>query len=333
MTTTLTKAEQEGLLTIALMAAFADGGKSDLERAEVKRVTESLPEGEVNPSVIYQRVLLGQTTLAEAVGSLTTPDTRKLAYELAVGVCEADDTLNEAEKRFLDEARRELRLEEPAVAAIEREAEALTQTAVPPPVMAQPPVVSSVAAPQPGAAAGVTDPEVDRMILNYSILNGALELLPESLATLAIVPLQMKMVYRVGQQYGYELDRRHITELIGAAGVGLTSQAVEGYARKILGGFLGKLGGGLARGAGQRVAGPALSFASTYALGQLAQRYYSGGRQLSTGQLKESFAVLADQARSLHGRYAGEIQQRANTLNPGQLLNLVRGQRAGELGI
>jgi len=105
-------------------------------------------------------------------------------------------------------------------------------------------------------------------VLNYSILNGALELLPDSLATMAIVPLQMKMVYRIGKRYGYELDRRHITELLGAAGVGLTSQVVEGFARKLFGGLLGKVAGGLGRRAGDQLAGSAMSFASTYALVQ-----------------------------------------------------------------
>ena len=49
--------------------------------------------------------------------------------------------------------------------------------------------------------------EQDSVILNYAILNGALELLPDTLASMAIIPLQMKMVYRIGKSYGYELDR------------------------------------------------------------------------------------------------------------------------------
>ena len=70
------------------------------------------------------------------------------------------------------------------------------------------------------------------MILNYAILNGALELLPESLATMAIIPLQMKMVYRVGMSHGFELDRGHIKDFIATLGVGLTSQYVEQIGRK-----------------------------------------------------------------------------------------------------
>jgi hypothetical protein len=93
---------------------------------------------------------------------------------------------------------------------------------------------------------------------------------------------------------------------------------------------MGKVAGGLGRGAGRQIASSALSFASTYALGQLAQRYYAGGRQLTALQLKELFSTLTEQARSLHGRYAGEIEQRASRLKPGQLLSLVRGHAPGD---
>ena len=38
-----------------------------------------------------------------------------------------------------------------------------------------------------------------------------------------------------------------------------------------------------------------------------------------------------EQARLLHSRHAGEIQQRASTLNPAQLHNLVRGNPGNDL--
>jgi uncharacterized protein (DUF697 family) len=267
--------------------------------------------------------LLHQVTPASAVASLASPAARRLAYEMAVCVCEADDLLNDAERTFLADLRRELKLDGEAVASFQQETDALVQV----PLVTPAPTAPSQSLGLTASAAGA---EVDRMILNYAILNGALELLPESLATMAIVPLQMKMVYRVGKRYGFELDRRHITELLGAAGVGLSSQVVEGFARKLLGGLLGKAAGGMGRKVGQQVASSAMSFASTYALGQMAQRYYAGGRTLSGMQLKELFGSLTEQAKTLHGRYAGEIQQKARGINPAQLLNLVRGGQAGD---
>ena len=75
-----------------------------------------------------------------------------------------------------------------------------------------------------------TEAELDKSILNYSILNGALELLPQSMASMAIIPLQMKMVYRIGKSYGYELDRGHIKDFLATAGIGMASSRLSSTA-------------------------------------------------------------------------------------------------------
>lgn len=311
----MTPIEQESILTLSLMAAFADGVKNDAERAEVKRIAESLPHDAVQAAALYQRVLLRQVSVAQAATLLQSPELRQLAYEMAVCVCDADGTQTEVERTFLSELRRALQIEAGKVAAFEQSTDAL---AIEP--------LADAALPPAISQASAVDGQVDKMVLNYAILNGALELLPESLATMAIVPLQMKMVYRVGKSYGHELDRGHIKELLAAAGLGLTSQVLEGYARKLLGGLLGKVGGGLAKGAGKQVAGSAMPFATTWALGKLAKQYYAGGRKLSAIELRQLFGSLTEQARSLHSRYAGDIQQKAGSVNMSQLLPLIRGQ-------
>lgn len=306
--------EQEAIFTICLMAAFADGGKSDLERTELKRIAEGFP-GIANAPVLYQRVLTGQVNAQQAASAITSPDLRQLAYEMAVCVCEADDVINDAERKFLAGLRQDLRLDPATVAAFERQAETI----------AAEPVAAAVPPPLPGVSPQTMDAETDRTILNYAILNGSLELLPESLATMAIIPLQMKMVYRIGKASGHDLDRGHIKELLAAAGVGLTSQVVEGFARKLIGGLAGKfIGGGIVRGLTNQLTSSATSFASTYALGHLAWRYYSGGRKLSGAQIKETFASLLGEAKSLHSRHAGEIQQKAGQVSISKLLPLIR---------
>jgi uncharacterized protein (DUF697 family)/tellurite resistance protein len=324
MTAPLTQTEKESILTLCLMAAFADGGKSDVERKELKRIAENFPESDVNLAALYHRVLLRQVSPAQTAQALANAETRQLAYEMAVCVCEADDVLNEPEKQFLAELRRELQLNTAETARIEQRAEALAVEPLAKPGSAPPPVIA--VAPTT-AHATVASPEVDKMILNYAILSGALELLPDSLATMAIIPLQMKMVYRIGKAHGYELDRGHIKELLGVVGVGLTSQVVEGYARKLLGGLLSKLGGGMVKSVGKQVAGSAMSFATTWALGRLAHQYYAGGRTLSAMELRQLFGSLTEQVRGLHGNYASAIREKAGSLNFSQLLPLIRGQR------
>jgi uncharacterized protein (DUF697 family) len=172
----------------------------------------------------------------------------------------------------------------------------------------------------------VDAPELDRSILNYAILNGALEILPESLATMAIIPLQMKMVYGIGKSHGYELDRGHIKDLLATLGVGLTAQYVEGIGRKLIGGLLRRVGGGWAEMLGEQAASSAMAFATTYALGQAAKQYYGGGRTLGMDQLKAAFQSLLGEAEALRSRYAGEIAQKARTINVNELLALVKQQ-------
>ena len=166
--------------------------------------------------------------------------------------------------------------------------------------------------------------ETDSMILNYAILNGALELLPQGLASMAIIPLQMKMVYRIGKAHGYELDRGHVKDFLATAGVGLTSQYVEQFGRKLVGGLLGKLAGGLGRAIGSAATGAGFSFASTYALGQVARRYYAGGRELSGDMLREAFSSMLGEAKSMQSRYVPQIEQKARTLDLGEVMKSIK---------
>jgi len=167
--------------------------------------------------------------------------------------------------------------------------------------------------------------DIGRMIENgLGRRNGAIELLPQSLATMAIIPLQIKLVYRIGQAYGFELDKGHIREFLATVGVGLTSQYVEQFGRRLLGGLLGGVAGGLGRGIGRVAAGAAFSFATTYALGQLAKRYYAGGRQMSTALLRETYQSLLGEAKQLQARHSPEIEHKASTLDAAQVMSLVR---------
>jgi len=175
------------------------------------------------------------------------------------------------------------------------------------------------------AALEASQPALDKMILNYAILNGALELLPQSWATVAIIPLQIKMVYRIGKAHGVALDQGHIREFIAAAGVGLGSQYLEQFGRRLLGGLVGKAAGRMAGGLAGRATGVAFSFATTYALGQLAKRYYASGRVMSTDVLRQTFQGLLGPAKNLQQQHLPDIQARARTLNAGEVLRLVKG--------
>ena len=310
----MTKHEKEAVALIALAAAFCDGEKSDEERSSIRSLVENLELP--NATGLVQRVLLKKVSLEEATAALAGPDARNLAYEMAVSIIEADGHRNEAEAQFLKTLADLLKLKPAQTVQPLRMADDFTAAAVP----AARATSGSIAIPP-----RLPDPELDGTIRNTAILAGALELLPQSIATMAVLPLQTHLVYRVGKHYGYALDAGHIKEFIGVLGLGLTSQAFEGLARKFLGGLIKKAGGGLAGGLAKAATGPAITFATTYAMGQLAQRYYSGGRSLSSLQLKETFQKLFGSAQAQGQQLLPEIQARAKGLSLGQLPALIRG--------
>jgi uncharacterized protein (DUF697 family)/tellurite resistance protein len=313
----MTSQDRESILAICLMAAFADGNNDERERIEIKRITESLSEGAgVNMALLYQQVLQKQVTLVSAASQLSTHESRQLAFEMAVCVCDADGAHSPAEKTFLDQLREQLKLDAASSATFVNDAAAVASA----------PVAVAAASNniEPHFASTMTDAEMDKMILNYSILNGALELLPQSLASMAIIPLQMKMVYRLGKLHGFELDRSSIKDFLATLGVGLTSQYVEQIGRRLIGGLLGKIAGGIGGGLGSAATGSAFSFASTYALGQIVKRYYAGGRTIKTDTLKSAFSGLLSEAKSMQTRYLPDIQQRAKTLDISEVMKAVR---------
>ena len=133
------------------------------------------------------------------------------------------------------------------------------------------------------------------------------------------------MVYRIGKAYGVELDTGHIKEFIAAAGVGLTSQYLEQFGRKLLGGLLGKMAGKTVGKIGGAATGMAFSFATTYALGQVAKHYYAGGRVMDTAVLRDTFQNLLGSAKQMQTQYLPQIQQQAATLDMGKVMSMVRG--------
>jgi len=140
----------------------------------MKQITDSLANEQVDVPALYRKVLLNRpavTTVTTVAEGLVTPGARQLAYEMAVCVCDADDVCNPAEQEFLDQLRNALGLSTTQPADAEWAALATIPVASPAPALAE---------------------ETGTMILRYAILGGALELLPQTMATLAMQTLKAK---------------------------------------------------------------------------------------------------------------------------------------------
>jgi uncharacterized protein (DUF697 family)/uncharacterized tellurite resistance protein B-like protein len=328
--------QRDALIALCLMASLADGKADAGERERMRGIAAELTGSAEQADAVFQRVQLFSTTMKAEAAELDTPQLRARAYEMAVGIIEADGVVTSAESAFLANLAAELGISADEAARIVDDADKLVNSGLDRDSGFVPPALPLAAtAGLAAAGASAIDPkqaDIDGHIRTYSILCAALELLPQNLASMAIIPLQMKMVYGVGSRYGYTLSSGHIKDLLATLGVGVTSQVFEGYARRLMGSLLSSAGGLVGktvsqtlRSIGQSATGATVTFATTYALGKVAQQYYAGGRKLSNIDLQSLFTTESTKARELYREVAPQIEAQARGINPSNIMKLVRG--------
>jgi uncharacterized protein (DUF697 family)/tellurite resistance protein len=284
-------ADRAPLIAIAMLAARADGRTDSAEQAAVEAVVAKM--GSPDVSRLAEQVAGGGLRVADLAAKLSDDEARHTAYNGALAICNADGPANADELAFLEELREALGLEiEPAVEV---------HTGTPP--------------------AG----PLDDFILQQAILTGALEILPDQLANIAILPLQLRMVYQIGQRHGQRLDLNQVKDLAATLGLGVAAQGVEGLVMGLVGGVARGLLGGLAAGATRVAAGATITFSATYALGHAADQYYAQGRRLSRNDLLALFDRFKDDAKTIYPKVRTQIETRAGSLNLQSLLAGLRG--------
>ncbi len=302
----MNETDHEPIVTIAFLAAMADGQASPEELSQLRAALGRL--GMTNFDAVAEHVAKGQVPLGDVTRRLSGDDARRLAYETALVVCHADGPVNEKETSFLNELRSALGLGPAALGELEQSAAALAG--------------APVTAPAVSLSAGnsASDGGLDQLILEQAILTGAVDLLPDRLANVVILPLQLRLVYQIGRRYGQQLDAEQIKDLAATLGLGAAAQVMEGVVRKLVGTAARGLLGGLIGAAGGLAAGAAVTFASTYALGHVAKQYYAQGRRLSADDLRALFNRFQDEAKALFPQVQDQIRTRATTLNLQTLL-------------
>ena len=292
---------------IALMAAMADGKISPDEQRELASVAGRL--GVPAATTAIEQPVAARQGIGVVAASLSDTEARRTAYEVALAVCSVDGAPNSAEQAFLSALHGALGLAPAATHQFEDQLRMLTAA----PIAGALPAVS-----------GASDAALDERILQQAMLTAALELLPDRLANVAILPLQLRLVYEVGQRYGQQLDADQVKDLAGTFGLGAAAQIVEGMVRKVLAGVASGILGGLLGGATGVAAGAAVTFAATYALGHAAKQYYAQGRKLSAEDLRALFTRFQGEARALMPQVQGQIQSLAQQVRLPDVLAQIR---------
>jgi uncharacterized protein (DUF697 family)/tellurite resistance protein len=294
----MTPQDAQAIVGIAALAATADGGQNDAERGRIAAAAARLGISSEELSGAVETGDLGVLT-----GRLSDDDARRAAFDVASSVCLADGQPNERESAFLHELAGALHLGDPE------------------PMMAD--AVAAIPAATPPATAASTG-DIGTLILDQAILTAACELLPDRLANLAILPLQLRLVYTIGQRHGQAADISQAKDLAAALGVGAAAQVMERVVRKTLGGIAGGLLGGLLGRAGGVAVGATVTFAATYALGHAAEQYYAQGRRLSTGDLRALYERMQAEARDIFPQVENRVRALASSTNLSGLLASLR---------
>jgi len=289
------------LIAIAILAARADGSVDNAEQRAVDAIAART--GNTDVTRLAQQVAAGQLRVADLASRLSDDEARRAAYEGALAIINADGSANASERAFLCELRTALGFSDADVADATRVAGA----------MADAPVAEVHTGKSPAGS-------VDEFILQQAILTGAIEVLPDRLANIAILPLQLRMVYQIGQRHGQKLDINQVKDLAATFGLGAAAQSLEGVAMRMIGGLAGGLLGGMVGGATRIATGAIITFSATYALGHVAQQYYAQGRRLSAADLRALFARFQGEAKTIYPRVQEQIQGQASTLNLQSLL-------------
>ena len=288
----------------ALVAlARADGTVSGEERAALESALDGLPA-----SGDLKRFLDESPAFDETLAEITSPAAREQLWQSACGLVHADGTATAEEKKLLDRMRAAFDIDDRKASATQCLIEETRDTILP----------SNIEAVSDPAA---REKEIDKDVLKYSVLSAVLGAFPVpglAIATdLAIVALQVKLVRDVGQYWGHTVDKQAAKTLLGGLGLGTGARIAVSNLAKLVPVW------GSAFGA-------ASAFATTWALGKIANRYFESGQKADVKDLKKELKTMQAAGKEEYARQQETIEARRKA-SEGKLAALNAERKAGTL--
>lgn len=260
---------------VLVALAKADGKVSEEERAALESALDDLPG-----SSDLKRFLDESPAFDAALGEISSPAARDQLWQSACGLVHADGVASAEEQKLLDRMRAAFAIDEQKASATRRLIEETKDTVLPSNIQA------------------VSDPEkrqkeIDEDILKYSVLSAVLGAFPVpglAIATdLAIVALQVKLVRDVGQYWGHTVDKQAAKTLLAGLGLGTGARIAVSNLAKLVPVW------GSAFGA-------ASAFATTWALGKIAHRYFESGKKADVKDLRKELKKMQATGKEEYAR-------------------------------
>jgi uncharacterized protein (DUF697 family)/tellurite resistance protein len=273
--------EATACLRALVAVAKADGKITADERATLSSALSVLPaSGDLEP-YLDETVEL-ETVLAE----ITTPHVREQLWQSAYTMIHADGTATPAEDALVAKMRTAFAIDEAKVSATKRFMDEAKDTVLP----------SNIEA--------IADParrqkEIDQDVLKYSVLSAVLGAFPVpgiAIATdLAVVALQLKLVRDIGQYWDHKVDKAAAKSLLAGLGLGTGARIAVSNLAKLVPVW------GSAFGATS-------AFATTWALGKIANRYFESGQKTDVAQLRNEMKAMEKEGKQAYAQQKDVIE-------------------------
>lgn len=310
----ISEAEALASLRILVAIANADGLVHSDERRSLAAAIESL---ELTPERLGGKTLdafLAEDVDLEAqLALLVSPEAREQIYRSAYFMAHADGACTPDETVLLDKIAE-------VTGTTQEQREALDRIFVgrvtQAPMSLAP--ISMIADPAARTA------DVKKRALKYAVLTAALGAFPIpglAIATdLAVIAVQLKMVRDIGALWGHSLNVEAAKSLLYSMGLGTGARLAVNNLAKLIPGW-------------GSVIGATTSFASTYALATVIDRFFQEGVDVTKAKpedVRQRFRVAEEIARSVYAEHHDVVIASQRTYNT-TFDELSRKLKAGEI--
>jgi uncharacterized protein (DUF697 family)/uncharacterized tellurite resistance protein B-like protein len=275
-------AEAVAGLRILVAIAKADGTIHEAERAALTTSLEgvNLPDG-----VTVDSLLKEPTDVDRALGAVKSPDARDDIYKSAYGMAHADGKCSPEEQELLDKIKKTWEIPDKQANFVARIFAETKDTVLP----------SNI---QPIEDPAKRKKEITEDVLKYSFLSALLGAFPipgVAIATdLAIVAVQVKMVRDIGQYHGHKVDKESAKSLLYGLGLGTGARIAVNNIVKLVPGW------------GSAFAA-VTSFAATFALGKVMDKYFVDGKKADAAALQKEFKDAQKEGKAAYAEHKAEI--------------------------
>ena len=304
--------EEQSLASVRLLVAVAQADETlhDAERQALAAALQSLPMptgATLDPATLHDLFREPQDVQA-LLRQLRDADAKENVYQSMYAMAWADGDCSPVEQGLLNLAREGLGIAEARQGVLERLYSEAKDTVLPSHIVAEPDPVRR-------------GEELERVTLKYSVMSAVLGAFPVPglaiLTDVGVIGVQLKLVRDVGQYHGHTVDLSAAKSMLGALGVGTGARIAVNNLAKLVPGW-------------GSIVGASTSFATTWALGKVADTWFLDGARRDVADLKGDFAQAEMDGKAAYAQQKEAIDA-ARHAKAKSLEALTEKARAGEI--